>query len=258
MKLSCVGSWLAAFALAAPALAEETPVTVRVISQGAKFIGSSMGGVHVTLEDARTGEVLASGVTRGDTGDTKTIMKTPHPRRTPLSTEGAARFDATIDLDAPTYVRATVRGPLVQEQAANTVSATRWVLPGRGITGGDGWLFEMPGMVVDVLSPPAHVKLSGLPQTVEVAANVMMMCGCPIAPESPWPVDDFEIEAHVLRDGQPYREIMLDYAGTDSQFATDLTVEEPGLYTVTVTAHDKANGNAGVDYTTFIVSEEGS
>lgn len=257
MKLGYLASTLAVLAFAAPAQSEETPITVRVISEGAKFIGTSMGGVQVTIEDARTGEILASGVTRGDTGDTRTIMQTPHGRGTPLSTEGAAKFDAMIDIDAPTRIRTTVHGPLVQEQAANTVSATRWVLPGVGIAGNDGWLFEMPGMVVDVLSPPAHVKLSGLPQTVEIAANVMMMCGCPIAPDSPWPVDDYEVTAHVLRDAQPYREIALDYAGIDSQFSTRLTVEEPGLYTVTVTAHVKATGNAGVDHTTFIVSGDG-
>ena len=55
------------------------------------------GGVRVTISDAETGEVLAEGLTEGETGSTERIMKTPRGRGQPLSTEGAAAFRATID-----------------------------------------------------------------------------------------------------------------------------------------------------------------
>ncbi len=43
----------------APATAEPTSVTVHAISQDAKFIGDSMGGVEVVLRNAKTGKQLA-------------------------------------------------------------------------------------------------------------------------------------------------------------------------------------------------------
>jgi len=56
------------------AWAEPTDIVVRVLSKDAKFIGTSMGGMQVTLRDAHTGEILATGLTRGGTGDTKRLM----------------------------------------------------------------------------------------------------------------------------------------------------------------------------------------
>ena len=70
--------------------AEKTRVTVRVLAKGAKFIGSSMGGVQITIRDADTGDLLAEGVAQGSTGDTHKIMKAAQTRHSPVSTAGAA------------------------------------------------------------------------------------------------------------------------------------------------------------------------
>jgi len=244
--LALLGTVLAA----GPAAAEETPVTVRVLSEGAKFIGDTMGGVRITLHDAATGEVLATGRTRGGTGDTQRIM-TSEARGATLSTPDAAKFSTTLDLAAPTRVRLVAHGPLAQPQAANTVTETRIVLPGRGIEGGDGWLVDMPGLVVDVLAPPAPSDATN--GTVSLAANVAMMCGCPIAPGTPWPASDFAVAATITRDGQTMRTVPLAYAGSPSLFAANLSLEDPGTYHVAVHAADEASGNAGVDYTTVTI-----
>lgn len=246
----------ATLGLPALALAEATPIEVRVLSQGAKFIGSSMGGVRVTLRDSDTGALLASGLTRGGTGDTKTIMKTPQPRGAALSDESSAVFAAEIDIDRPRRVEMTATGPVAQRQAANTVSATRWVLPGVGVAGGDGWLVEMPGLMVDVLAPQAARKFDAPRETLRIEANVAMMCGCPLAPEDvPWDSDDYRVTAHVTLDGEPTGETELSHAGRRSLFAGELDASEPGLYEVTVAAHNPANGNAGVDHVTFQIPE---
>jgi hypothetical protein len=238
-------------AATAGAAAEDTPVTVRVLSEGAKFIGSTMGGVRITLHDAATGEVLATGRTRGGTGDTERIMG-PQPRGATRATADAAKFSATLDLDEPTRIRLVARGPLAQPQAANTVTETRWVLPGRGINGGDGWLIEMPGLVVDVMAPAAPAEAApGEPVTV--TANVALMCGCPIAPESPWPSDSFAVAASVSRDGEAVRTVPLTFAGTASRFSGEITLDEPGTYRIAVHAADERTGNAGVDFTTVTV-----
>lgn len=158
---------------AAPAAAEETPVTVRVLSADAKFVGTSMGGARVTLRDTATGELLAQGITRGSTGDTERLMATPRERDTRLATPGAALFETVLDLDRPTLLEITVHGPLAQRQSAVSASTTQWVVPGKGLDGGDGVVLELSGFAVDVLAPPAHAVLGA--QEVEVGVNLTML-----------------------------------------------------------------------------------
>lgn len=164
----------AALALAAaPAVAEETAVTVRVLSRDAKFIGSSMGGARVTIRDAETGALLAEGVTEGSTGDTQRIMGTPRERGATIATPDAGAFTATFDLDRPTLVEIAAFGPLAQRQSAVAASTTRWLLPGKDLTAGDGVILELAGFAVDVLAPAAHSIVAG--EEVEVLVNLVML-----------------------------------------------------------------------------------
>ena len=236
--------------------AEPTDITIRVLSKDGKFIGTSMGGMRVTLRDAHTGEILASGVTAGGTGDTKRIMHEDKGRRAQLSDDSAAKFTATLNLDAPRLIEAEVYGPLAQMQSAHRAVASQWVVPGRDITGGDGWVIEVPGFVVDVLAPPAHIKLKPDTKTIDLRANVALMCGCPIEPGGLWDADQLDVSAIVTRDGERLAPIPMDYAGETSQFAATLPVDAPGTYDVLVYAHDPRNGNTGLDRTTFIVPKE--
>ena len=112
----------------------------------------------------------------------------------------------------------------------------------------------MPGFAVDVLAPPAHVKLPAATKSVPITANVMMMCGCPIEPKGIWDAEAYTVKAVVKRDGDPWKSLDLAYAGSPSQFAGTLDIDGPGIYDVLVYAHDPANGNTGLDRTTFIVS----
>ncbi|MGD2114151.1 MAG: hypothetical protein PVG07_03800 [Acidobacteriota bacterium] len=247
----CLLTLPALLAVPAPAHAEETRLAVRVISKGAKFIGTSMGGVLVTVEDADTGEILARGEVRGSTGDTGRIMNEAHVRPRVLSTEGAGVFETVLDLERPRRLRVTALGPLAQRQAANEVSATQWVVPGRHVDGGDGLLLEMPGFAVDVLAPPSHVRLGGDPVAIEV--NVTMMCGCPITPGGLWDADGYEVRAIVYGEGGEVARVPLEYAGSASQFAATWSPPGPGVYEAVVYAYDPSNGNTGLDRTTFIV-----
>lgn len=256
------GAWVVARALvlalaavlASPGLqAEPTNITVRVVSRDAKFVGSSMAGVRVTLRDTLSGEILASGTTTGSTGDTKLLMHESDGRRAVMVDENAAAWRTTLEIDEPRLVEVAAVGPLGQMQAANRVSATQWVVPGRHLDGGNGWLLELPGFAVDILAPPAHVKLTGAVTEVEVRANVVMMCGCPIEPGGLWDANAYEVRALVRRDGETIGSHALAYAGQTSQFATEIPVDLPGLYEVTVFAYDPANGNTGLDRTTFFV-----
>ncbi|NJM54967.1 MAG: hypothetical protein HC841_02725 [Verrucomicrobiae bacterium] len=244
---------LTSFAFASVAAAEPTKVTVRAASKDAKFIGSSIGGMRVTLTDTQTGEILATGVTKGTTGDTKRLMNTPRQRGATLSDDKAAKFTATLNLDEPRLVKVTLFGPLTQKQSAVEVSATQWVVPGKHIDAGDAWTIEVPGMIVDVLSPPAHVKLKGAPQTINLQANVMMMCGCPIEPGGIWDAGKFEVVALMTLDGKPLARLPLTYAGKESQFGANFEAKEKGVYEATVYAYDAQNGNTGLDRASFVV-----
>jgi len=242
---------LAGFASAGAALAEPTDVTVRVISKGAKFVGSSMGGVRITLRDANTSEILAQGQTSGGTGSTEKIMKTEHPRGAPVSTEDSAKYTATLDLETPRLVRVEAYGPMSQRQSAVTVASTQWVVPGKDVTGGDAWLLELPGFIVDVVAPQTPTKAGDAPQTIALKANVSMMCGCPITPGGLWDANDYEVAAMLMRDGEPVRTVPLSYAGSASQFEGDMEISEPGAYEAVVYAYDPASGNTGLDRATF-------
>jgi len=172
--------------------------------------------------------------------------------RPQLSDDSAAKFTATLDLDEPRLVEVEAYGPLGQPQAAVRVLSTQWVVPGRGVSGGDAWVLELPGLAVDVLAPPAHVRLPANTGSVDLRANVVMMCGCPIEPGGLWDAEKLDVKAIVKRDGERIGQIDLGYAGETSQFAGKVPVDAPGNYEIIVFAHDPANGNTGLDRTTFI------
>ena len=165
---------LTLFFTSAAAMAVPTNVKISVKTKDAKFLGSSMGGALVILKNVDTGEILARGLTSGGTGNTDVIIKTPVARGATITDPKTANFTTAIDIDSPTLVEVSAYGPMSQRQAANRVSATQWVVPGKDITGGDGWVLEIPGFVVDIQAPPTHIKLKGA-QDVLVQANLTMM-----------------------------------------------------------------------------------
>lgn len=230
---------LAALGLATAAAAEPTPVMVRAISKDAKFIGDSMGGVKIVLTDARSGAVLAEGLTTGGTGDTDRLIVNPRVRRAPLATPDAAGFLATLDIDAPTLVRAEANGPIGKPWAQATVTSTMWILPGKAVTG-DGWVLELPGLVVE----PAWTALGN--GQASLSAKVTLMCGCPITPGGHWDAARYDVRATLTMAGRTVQSAKLDYAGAASTFGVAFPKLAPGVYRLLVTAHDAGSGNTGV------------
>ncbi|MEE4607768.1 MAG: hypothetical protein V2L15_02685, partial [Desulfobacteraceae bacterium] len=179
--------------LGGEALAVDTHIDVRVLSKGAKFIGTGVAGAEITIRDAETSELLARGKTVGNSGDDRRIMVESRPRHAPLSTPTSAVFRATLDLDEPRQVLVSARGPLSQPQSIAVATVTQWIVPGKHITGGDGLTLELPGFSVDILYPPARQRVPAEQGRIELRANVMMMCGCPIEPEGFWDANAFEV-----------------------------------------------------------------
>ena len=252
-----------------------TTVAVRVIARDGKFLGDDIGGAHIVLRDALTKELLAQGYTAGGSGQNGTggVMCVALKRGDPLPTNDASVFLAQLTLDRPRRIEITAFGPLGALGSANTVSATQWVYPGLSIEQGNGFLLEMPGLIVQIIDPVTHYAPSLIPSFFTIRANVAMMCGCPISnkPDNaicpgpgksqPWPVDDFAVSASIVyipNGGKAQNAISVPLTfnpafGTAGQFVGTFgspTVPSPlplGSYQITVYGFQPKNGNTGVD-----------
>ncbi len=229
------------------AFAEPTEVVIRVLAKDAKFIGTETGGADVTLRDVESGKILAHGLTTGATGNTPKIMTDPHPRGGTLSDETSAKFSATLDLDRPRLISATVKGPMNAKEDAVTTSSMQWVVPGKPVTGDDAWVVEIRGFVIDLTTAvPKTVKLAGGSQKIPLHAKITMQCGCPITPGGLWDADKLEIGVIVHKGTKAYPTTRLAYAGKPSTFDGELEISEPGSYTVDIYAYAPWDGNTGV------------
>ena len=143
------------------ARAEPTEIVVRVMAKDGKFVGTSMGGAQIVLRDADSGEILAQGLTAGGTGSTPKIMTMPRTSREVLSDSDAAKYSVTLDLERPRRITATATGPMNPKEAAMTVSSTQWVVPGKSLNGGDGWVIELRGFAINLVDAlPDEVRIA--------------------------------------------------------------------------------------------------
>lgn len=227
--------------------AEPTEIVIRVMAKDAKFIGTETGGAQITLRDADTGEILAQGLTAGGTGNTPKIMTNGHARRETLSDESSARFTTSLDLQRPRKITVTATGPMFLKDAAISVSSTQWVLPGKPVNGGDGWVLELPGFAIQLVEPlPTAVRLGGKEARIPLKAKITMQCGCPITPGGIWDAGKLQIAAMLERGAKFYPATPLTYAGQPSTFGGEIAVTEPGQYMLDLYAYDPANGNTGM------------
>ena len=235
----------------------KTRIEVRVIAAGGKFLGNDIGGAEVTVRDAATGALVASGRVRGDSGVTDEIMAS-RPWGTPVPVAQSSVLPFALELDQPQLLDITAHGPLGSLQSARRVTVQQWVAPGMDLVGELGVQVVIPGQLVEIVEPATHTQLSA-PGPVTIRANVAMMCGCPLtdpqgnAPAT-WPQQDFTITALVyeLADGPPQLvdTVPLPYAGTPSQFQATWTMPSVGYYEIMVVARQNATSNTGVDRST--------
>lgn len=241
----------ALLASTAPAYAEPTDVDVRVLARGAKFLPGHRA-VSVTLRDVETGEVLARGWTRGGTGDTARILDTPRAAPRVQPGDGAAVFSASLDLDRPRLVAVEIAGAEGGPMTAGRLVSTQWILPGRHVTHGDGWVVEMPGLLVDLSTPIAHAfAKAGDP--IPLLAGVTMMCGCGLEPGGAWDANGVMVEAWIYRDGEAEQVVPLAFTGQASRFGATYTPARPGIYEIEIRAWAPAWNNAGVARTSVFV-----
>lgn len=146
-----------------------TEVIVRVTSNGAKVIGSGVGGAFVRIKNLETGELLAEGKQSGGTGDTDRIMVQPYRRGEVLyAGSEAALFQAKIPLEKPTQVEIYTEAPLGYPHALQKGSKTITLIPGKHILG-DGVIIELNGLIVNTIEPSPK---DGLKRGQEVVVRV--------------------------------------------------------------------------------------
>lgn len=230
--------------------AQQTSIMIRAKAKDAKFIGSSIGGAKIIVKDALTGEILDEGITKGSTGDTDKIMKTPWKRGEALSNNETAGFMASLDISAPRFITVEAWAPFNKKQARVLSSTQLWAIPGKDITG-DGVILTIPGFVVDILEPQTHEAISA-ENSVEIKANVVMMCGCPVSNGGLWDSSNYDIKALLISDSGEKKEIAMQQTKKSSTFSAEIKLSK-GIYEIMVYAFDPVSGNTGLDKTNIII-----
>lgn len=230
---------------------DSTTVVVRAKAKDAKFIGDGMGGAMITIIESSSGDTLARGLAKGDTGDTERLVKDPVERYEQLSTPGAAKFEATLTLEKPTFVTINATAPNGEPQARVTTTTQKWLIPGKDITG-DGIILEIPGFVINNRLPDADSTYS-VNQSIPIRSHIVLMCGCPTSDGGLWDSSEYEIKALISRNGENVDELPLLFIGETNLFETSFTPSEPGSYTITVYSFHPKTGNTGLDKTVINV-----
>jgi hypothetical protein len=105
---------------------------------------------------------------------------------------------------------------------------------------------------VDILSPQTHERI---PETkeVEIMANIILMCGCPVTEGGIWDANQYEVKALISSEGEQVDEVEMKVGEKLSTFSAKTNLDA-GLYEITVYAFDPATGNTGVDKTNLIIN----
>jgi hypothetical protein len=233
--------------LSLTAKAEQTQIMIRAKAVDAKYIGTSVGGVRVVIEDAETGEIINQGWINGSTGDTDTLIKNPIKRGQSLTSEKTAGYLATVDIDTPRLLRFKLIGPYAYRQSLQEASVTSWVIPGKDILG-DGITLTMPGFIVDAWT---QVLAGG---KVEFYTKASLLCGCPITKDGLWQPDNYEAKAIIMQDDKKIDEVALNFTGPIGLFSAKTEIKTSGHYKAIVYLIDQTTGNVGVDRTMFEIN----
>jgi hypothetical protein len=217
-------------------------------------LGDTVGGAAVTIRDAETGAVLASGTQTGSTGDLRSIMQTPREHIEQIySVKGAASFTATLHLTKPTLVEVTGEGPLKFPRAKRHASKTVLLYPGKHVTG-DGIVLVLYGLIVRIESPTPDRPL-GIGDGVTVRTTVNMMCDCVVEPFGNWDSRKMELYGEVRNGETVIGRVEFFHQGPKGLFQGEYTIPRSlkgkDRLTLRVMASDKEGMNIGYDEITY-------
>jgi len=234
--------------------AQTTKIIIRAKAKDAKFIGTPIGSALVIVRNNLTGEILAKGLTTGGSGSTDVIIKKPIARGQSITDSATAKFVATVNITEPTFADIEVIAPVNRRNGTVKATTQVWLIPGKDILG-DGIVLEIPGFILDILSPTTHqfIKLDSIKSgELKFKASLTLECGCPITKGGVWNSDDITVSAIVKREGVKTREVPLQFT-EQNIFEGILKVKEKGDYELDVYAYNAKTGNTGLDRINFVV-----
>jgi hypothetical protein len=236
-----------------------TRILVRVVAHGAMVLGREVGGARVTITDVATGQVLATGIQQGETGDQNQIMRTPHLMEEPrYSSRPAAFFSATLDLVKPTLVEIAVEGPLAYPASAQRASETVLLIPGHDLIN-DGIVIHLYGYLIQIDRPKPGESLVAKEDMI-LRASVRTLSGSLVRPHGDWDSRKIHIYGEVLIGERVVERLQMFYSGDkahfEAPFFVPLSKDAPDGITLRVIAADSAAGNFGMSTAKYPVLSE--
>lgn len=236
-----------------------TRILVRVVAHGAMVLGREVGGARVTITDVATGQILASGIQQGETGDQNQIMRTPHLMEEPrYSSRPAAFFSATLDLVKPTMVEITAEGPLAYPASAQRASETVLLIPGHDLTN-DGVVIHLYGYLIQIDHPKPGEPLIAK-EDVMLRASVRTLSGSFVRPHGDWDSRKIHIYGELLIGDRVIERLQMFYSGDKAHFEAPFFVppakDAPDGITLRVIAADSSAGNFGMGAAKYPVLTE--
>jgi hypothetical protein len=222
-------------------------------------LGREVGGARVTITDVASGQILASGLQQGETGDQNQIMRTPHLMDEPhYSSRASASFTTTLELTDPTLVDIAAEGPLAYPAAGQRVSTRVWLIPGHDLTN-DGIVLALYGYIVQIQHPVPGEPLIAK-DDVMLRASVRTLSGALVRPHGDWDSRKVHIYGEVLVGDWVLERLQMFYSGEKADFEAPFFVpslkDAPDGITLRVVAADPASGNFGVGHAKFPVLSE--
>ncbi len=238
---------------------QPTVVLVRVVAHGAMVLGREVGGARVTITEVATGQILATGLQQGGSGDQNQIMRTPHMIEEPVySSRPSAVFTTTLQLHKPTLVEISAEGPLAYPAASQKTSKTLLVIPGQDLTH-DGIVLHLYGYLVQIEQPTPLEPLIAK-DDVKLRASVRTLSGSLVRPHGDWDSRKIRIYGEVLIGDQIIERLQMFYdEGSrtfEAPFFVPLSKDVSDGITLRVIATDLSTGNSGMDQASYPVLSE--
>lgn len=176
----------------------KTSILIRPAARGGKYLGPDAAtptGVSaiIALLNPNTYDIISAKVVSTKNADAGPItLMNPISRSEPYATD-ATTVNAvfTVDINEPTTYLVAVIGPIKYMNQTRCTLTEITVLPGIDIGNTnypEGIVVEVPGLCVSNVT----ANLNGT--QLAAFAQVTMMCGCKIAPNSSWLPKDFNIQ----------------------------------------------------------------
>ncbi len=238
---------------------QPTVVLVRVVAHGAMVLGREVGGARVTITEVATGQILATGLQEGGSGDQNQIMRTPHMIEEPVySSRPSAVFTTTLQLHKPTLVEISAEGPLAYPAASQKASKTLLLMPGQDLTH-DGIVLHLYGYLVQIERPTPHEPLIAK-DDVKLRASVRTLSGSLVRPHGDWDSRKIRIYGEVLIGDRIIERLQMFYDEGSRTFEAPFFVppskEVPDGIKLRVIATDLSTGNSGMDQANYPVLSE--